>query len=133
MNIGEIIKEYRDLRENLDAARKVFTQLEKDTDLRMLELETQMLELSRKLGVESFRTEYGTAFKTTKTYARLSAGENARELREEYAMKTGDFGLFTAHVNKTHAKELLDAGVNLADVGIDWVEEYTFRFQKPSK
>lgn len=133
MSVSDIIKEYRDLRDELDAKRKAFQQAEKDIELCMLELETEMLVISKELGVDSFKTEHGTAFKTTKTYARLSAGPEAKTLREEYAASTGDFGLFTAHVNKTHAKELLEAGVNLADVGIDWVEEFTFRFNKPSK
>lgn len=131
-NIAELIKEFRDLRDDLDARRKDYTSFEKQTKERMLELETEMLAIASQTGVDSFKTVHGTAFKTTKTYARLSSGDQAKELRIQYAINNDDFGLFTSHVNKTHAKELLDAGINLAEVGIDWVEEYTIGFRKPT-
>lgn len=132
-NIADLIKEFRDLRDDLDARRKDYTLFEKETKERMLDLETQMLDIAAQTGVDSFKTVHGTAFRTTKTYARLSTGPEAKELRIQYAINNDDFGLFTSHVNKTHAKELLDNGVNLAEVGIDWVEEYTIGFRSPTK
>lgn len=132
MNVKDIVKEYRDIRDSLDKARKEFTAFEEECKGKMFELETQMLAISRETGVDSFKTEFGTAFKTTKTYARLGAGDESKRAREAYAIETGDFGLFTSHVNKTHAKELLDEGYNLAELGIDWIEEYTIGFRKPS-
>lgn len=131
-NIADLIKEFRDLRDDLDARRKDYTLFEKESKEKMLDLETQMLDIARDTGVDSFKTIHGTAFKTTKTYARLSTGPEAKELRIKYAIDNDDFGLFTSHVNKTHAKELLDNGVNLAEVGIDWVEEYAIGFRKPT-
>ena len=128
--ISDIVQEYRDVRAGLDAARKAFEKYEKSCKTRMQELEVIMLDKCNEMGVDSFSTENGTVFRTTKTYARLSQGMEAAELRQMYTLKTGDFGLFTAHVNKTHAKELLDAGVNLAEVGIDWVVEDTVQFRK---
>lgn len=132
MNIAELVKQYRDIRENMDAARKTYQAIEKDSKEKMFELETQMLDICRETGVDSFKTEHGTAFKTLKTYARLGAGPDAKQARIDYAVKTGDWGLFTSHVNKTHSKELLDDGVNLAECGIDWVEEYSIGFRKPT-
>jgi hypothetical protein len=132
MNIAELVKEYRDIRDHLDAARKTYMKIEKESKEKLFELETQMLDICRETGVESFRTPHGTAFKTLKTYARLGAGPEAKQARIDYAMKTGDFGLFTSHVNKTHSKELLDDGVNLAECGIDWIEEWSMSFRKPT-
>lgn len=128
--IKDIVKEYRDVRDTYLAASKEFNRIEKESKEAMLTLESEMLALANELGVESFRTEYGTTFKTKKTYARLGAGPDSKKAREDYALRTGDFGLFTGHVNKTHAKELLDDGVNLTEVGIDWIEEYTMGFRK---
>lgn len=132
-NIKDLIKNYRDIRDDLDAARKTYNAFEKECKEQMLELETEMLVISADTGVDSFKTEHGTAFKTTKTYARLGAGDECKQAREQYAIETGDFGLFTSHVNKTHSKELLDEGFNLAELGIDWVEEFTIGFRKPTK
>jgi len=132
MNIAELVQEYRDIRAHMDAARKTYQQIEKESKEKMFELETQMLNICNETGVDSFKTPHGTAYRTIKTYARLGAGPEAREAREKYALETGDFGLFTSHVNKTHSKELLDDGVNLAEIGIDWIEEYTIGFRKPT-
>lgn len=131
-NIADLIKEYRDIRDDLDARRKDYMAFEKESKEKMLGLETQMLAIANDTGVDSFKTPHGTAYKTIKTYARLSAGSEAKEARIQYAIDNNDFGLFTSHVNKTHAKELLDDGVNLAEAGIDWIEEYTIGFRKPT-
>jgi len=133
MDIKVLIKEYRHLREELDARRVKYNTFEKQRKLELLEIETLMLKISNETGIDSFKSEDGTAFKTIKTYARLSAGEDAKQARIDYAIKTGDFGLFTSHVNKTHTKELIDDGVNVAEAGIDWVEEYAMNFRKPTK
>jgi len=128
--INELVRQYRGYREELDAKRKEFTTLENKNKLLMFELEQKMLEISNDLGVNSFKTDHGTVFKTIKTYARLGEGEDSKMLREKYAISTGDFGLFTSHVNKTHAKELKDEGIDLSKTGVDWIEEYTMQFRK---
>ena len=130
--INELIKKYRDIRDDLGAKRKEFDLFEKECKEQMEELELKMLSISDETGVDSFKTEYGTAYRTIKTYARLGTGPESKEAREKYALDTGDFGLFTAHVNKTHAKELRDEGVDLVNIGIDWVEEYAIGFRKPT-
>jgi hypothetical protein len=132
MNIGELVLQYRNLRDELDARRKAYNAFEDETKNALMDLETQMLNVCAETGVDSFKTQWGTCFKTTKTYARLGAGEDCKKAREEYAIRTGDFGLFTSHVNKTHAKELMEAGENLAAIGIDWIEELSMSFRKPT-
>lgn len=133
MDIKNLVKEYRDLRDELDSRRKEYMEFEKIRKSELYDLEQQMLDISNATGVDSFKTEYGTAFKTTKSYVRLAEGPDAKQARINYAMETNDFGLFTSHVNKTHAKELLDEGFDLSKAGIEWVEEYAFNFRKPTK
>jgi len=132
MNIKELVKEYRDVRDTLDAGRKVFKSLEATSKDTLLDLETQMLVIAEETGVDSFKTTDGTVFKSQKTYARLAAGEDAKQRRIDYAVKNNDWGLFTSHVNKTHCKELIDEGVNVSEAGIDWVVEATMNFRKPT-
>lgn len=131
-NIELLVKDYRDIRDELDIKRKEFDKFEKESKARLENIEQAMLDISREMGVLTFKTAHGTASRVTKTYARLSAGPDAKISREKYALETGDFGLFTSHVNKTHAKELKDDGMNLADLGVDWVEEYAFQVRKPT-
>lgn len=132
-NIKDLIKEYRNIRDELDIKRKEYQDFEKQCKEEMLALETQMIDISNETGVDSFKTEYGTAFRTTKDYVRLSAGEDAKELRNKYLLETQDFGILTAHLNKTHCKELLSDGVDLASIGIDYIQEVSMGFRKPTK
>jgi len=130
--INEKVQAYRDLREELSVKRKEFNSFEESQKEQMLEIETEILKICAETGVDSLKTPNGTAFRTTKTYARLGAGAECKEARAEYAKRTGDFGLFTSHVNKSHAKELLEEGVNLTEIGIDWIEEFSIGFRKPT-
>lgn len=133
MKIDELVKEYRLLKESLDHKRREFKKFEDECKERMLELEISLLDKSNQLGVDSFKTQYGTAFRVTKTYARLATGPDSVDARIKYSMESGDFGLFTSHVNKTHAKELLDDGMNLEEIGISWIEEAGIQFRKPTE
>lgn len=130
MDINQIVKQYRDYRDLLSEKRKEFESLETALKEKMYELETQMLELSGQLGVDSFKTPSGTAFKTTKTYARLSEGPESSERRIKWMVENNDFGLITSHVNKSHTIELIDSGINPKDFGVDFITEYVIQFRK---
>lgn len=132
LKLVDMVEDYRNIRDELDAARKAFTKLEAESKQAMDILETKMLNILNEQEVESVRTRAGTVFKTTKTYARMAAGEDSKQLRIKWMIQNDDFGLMTSHVNKTHAKELLDEGVNLADAGVEWIEEFTVSIRKPT-
>ena len=130
MNIAELVQEYRRIRDQLDSKRTAYNTFESGAKDAMEKLELEMLAISNQTGVDSFKTPYGTVFKTTKSYARLSEGEIGRELRDAYALETKDFGLYTAHVNKAHAVELMEEGINLEEIGIVYQTEYVMQFRK---
>ena len=129
MNISDTIKSYIDLRSQLDDKRKEYKDFESMVKEQMEMLETQILEECNTTGVESFKTAYGTAFKTTKTYARIFD----TEARNQYIKETGDFALITAHVNKTHVQELLDTGVDPSEFGGEFTTEQAIQIRKPTK
>lgn len=131
--IDEIIGLYVEKRDFLDAKRKEFTALERTIKEELFGLDMWLLDRAGQLGVESFRTNSGTAYKDIKDYARVAPGPEAWESLTTYARKTGDFGCFTRHLTKTHVKQLLEEGVNLAEIGIEYVEEYTMKVMRPRK
>jgi len=126
MQINEIVAEYIDLRNRVANKKKEFDEFKKECEVDMKELELQILNVSNETGVDSFKTEFGTAYKSIKTYAKLFDAE----ARIEYAKRTGDFGLFTGHVSKAHAIELLDEGVDPSELGIDIDSEQCVLFRK---
>lgn len=127
MQIDEVVNQYIDLRNQIADKKKEFESFKKDCEVTMKELEVAILEVSNNTGVNSFKTEFGTAYRSTKTYAKLFDAD----ARIEYAKRTGDFGLFTGHVSKAHALELFDEGaIDPSDIGIDIDREDTILFRK---
>jgi len=126
MNIDETVEYYISLRDSISDAKKAFDNFKRETKELMDALEIELLDQSAILGVDSFTTPSGTAFKTTKTYAKM-LDVNARVA---YAAKTGDYGLFTNHINKLHAKELIDEGLSPEDIGVTIESEQVIQIRK---
>lgn len=126
MNIDETVGQYIDLRNQVADKKKEFEAFKKECEEDMKLLEAEILEVSNVTGVESFKTPHGTAYRTTKTYAKVFDAE----ARINYAKETGDFGLFTSHVAKKHAMELLDDGMDPSIFGVDVETEAVIQFRK---
>ena len=122
MAIDTLVAEYVRLRDE----RHALATQDKALKEQMNQLEVQMLDISNELGVNSFKTDYGTVFKTTKTYASVTD----REALERYAIENNDLGVFTNHVSKTHIVELLEAGTPQEILGINYYAENTMQFRK---
>lgn len=131
MKIDELVHEYIQIRDDLDTKRKHYKAFEEECKLQMAELEAQLLEISNQTGAESFKTKVGTAFRTTTDYARIAPG--AREQVDEYVLRTGNTQIFTSHISKVAVKELMSAGENAAEMGIDYIQEDVIRVRKPTK
>lgn len=122
MAIDTLVAEYVKLR----AERHALATQDKILKEQMTELENQMLGISNDLGVNSFKTDYGTVFKTTKTYVSVQD----REALDRYAVENNDLGVFTNHVSKTHIVELLEAGTPQETLGVNFYAESTMQFRK---
>ena len=118
MNVEDLVREYVQLKSKLDDARSTFKNIENEVKEKLLNLETQLLGISNDSGVSSFKTEFGTAYKVTKSYASLDDMES----RVRYSIENDDFGLFTSHVNKKHVQELLEEGVPPSIMGVKYEE-----------
>lgn len=122
MAIDTLVAEYvklRDERHALAARDKLLKE-------QMTALENQMLDISNNLGVNSFKTDYGTVFKTTKTYVSVQD----REALDRYAVENKDLGVFTNHVCKLHIIELLEAGMPQETLGVNFYAESVMQFRK---
>ena len=126
MKINEVVQQYIALRSQLDAKRKEYKDFEGQVKDQLLQMELQILDVSHETGVNSFATEYGTAYRTTKKYASVKD----RKLLETYVETHHDMGLFTNHINKSHVIELMNEGLNPADIGVDYQEEQAINIRK---
>ena len=126
MNIGQKVELYIKLRNGLDARRKEYKDYESEVKSEMDILEADILAEAEKTGVNSFATDHGTAYSTVKKYARSISKTDT----EAYARKTGDFGLFTSHVNKAHVIELIEDGLDPSEFGVEYTEERAINIRK---
>lgn len=127
-NINDLVERYIVLRNRVADKARELKALETQVKPELEELEREMLEISNSTGVESFKTAAGTVFKTTKSYVTMKD----REAFMRFALETGDYGLITNHVGKAHAVELIEEGVPLETLGVDYTVEQVMSFRKPS-
>jgi len=129
--IVDLVNEYISIRDTLNEKRSDFKSFEDGCKAELADLEAQILEISNETGVDSFKTAAGTAFRTEKDYARIAPG--AREIVDEWVLKTGNTQIFTSHISKLAVKELMDSGISAAEMGIDYVREDVIQVRKPTK
>lgn len=131
-NVNELVDEYICIRTDLDQSRAEFKGFESECKERMANLEARLLVISNDTGVDSFKTESGTAFRTTKDYARIAAG--ARLQLDDYVLRTGNIQIYTSHLSKIAVKELMATdNLNPAEAGIDYIQEDVIQVRKPTK
>ena len=126
MTIEQKVARYIELRNQVADKARELKVLEAEVKPELEELEREMLEISNSTGVESFKTAAGTVFKTTKSYVTMKD----REAFIRFALETGDYGLITNHIGKAHAVELIEEGVPLETLGVDYVVEAVMQFRK---
>lgn len=126
MTIEQKVARYINLRNRVADKARELKVLEAEVKLELEELEREMLEISNSTGVESFKTAAGTVFKTTKSYVTMKD----REAFIRFALETGDYGLITNHIGKAHAVELIEEGVPLETLGVDYIVEQVMQFRK---
>jgi hypothetical protein len=128
--IDDLVGDYVGIRDALNDARKNFKAFEARCKEDMEKLEARLLEQSRKLGVKSFKTDHGTAFRTEKDFARVAGPEGWARLTE-YMRKTGDFGLVEKRVAKLHFKEIMsELGIAPQDIGVEYVIEEVIQVRR---
>ena len=70
-DVAAKVSEYINLRNELDAKRKEFQEVERDLKQRMEDIQFDILNTADELGVDSLKTEFGTAYRTVKSSYRI--------------------------------------------------------------
>jgi len=127
--VDELVGEYVAKRDRLGVIRKNWKRIEAKMKAEMAVIEVDILELSRTLGVNSFKTNHGTAFKVDKDFARV-AGPEGWELLCKHMVETNDFGLVEKRVAKLHFKEVMESGTAPQDIGVEYVIEEAIQVRR---
>lgn len=125
-NIGDAIKAYVAARDRLRAWTKKRDEEEAARKHILEEIETWILARSNELGVDSFKTPFGTAYKQLKEHYRIGDWGSF----VEYVKRTGNYQLFEKRVAKLAAKEIHQTDGKIPD-GLDYSSEYGVNVLRP--
>lgn len=123
--VSDIVREYRDTRDNLDLARHEYQEKEKIAKGRMAELAMQLRELSDQLGVESFRTEYGTAYRVIKESFRVGNWDEVLS----FIKRTDNWQMLEKRIAKLATKEIYEEHGEMPP-GVEYEQEIDFVVRK---
>jgi hypothetical protein len=123
--VAELVKNYRDERDNLALKRKEYQEAEATAKRNMAEIAMQLRELSDQLGVKSFATEYGTAYRVEKESFRVGNWDDTLE----YIKATGNWHMLEKRIAKLATKEIYDTTGELPP-GVEYEKEIDFVVRK---
>lgn len=127
-NVDEAINTYVATRDDLDRERKAYNKYEANAKNYLDRIEMWIKDQADRMGVESFRTKSGTAYKNTKTSYRMGNWEDFIE----WIKKTGNFQCLERRVAKLATKEIHDETGEIPP-GVHFESEVCFDVRRPSK
>lgn len=126
-NVGDAVKFFVLQRDRLRAWTKKMEEEEARRKQALLEIEMWLLTQADKLGVDSFKTSFGTAYKQIKEHYRIGNWEDF----VAYVKETNNFQLFEKRVAKLAAKEIHNTTKEIPR-GLDYSSEYVMHVLRPS-
>lgn len=126
--VDVVVKRFVELRSELDEKRREFKDFEKEVKFKLDRLTMWLQQKAKKDGVNSFATDYGTAYKKMKTYVRVGNWDDILNFIKE----TGNWQMLEKRIGKLSTIEIMeDTGV--IPPGVEYVEEIDFQVNKPRK
>jgi len=118
MKLSEAVAIYIKLRDKKAQMKAEFDAKVAPITEKMDKLEAQLLDVFNKTGMDSVKTEFGTAYSTTRTTASIAD----REVFMEHVKANEDWGLLEVRVSKTAVEQYreqhddeLPPGVNIRE------------------
>lgn len=129
-SIDEAIEAYVATRDELRAKQQAFKLEEDAMKLRMEQISMWLRDKADELGVDSFKTQFGTAYRSVKTSYRVATG--GWDAFIGWVKETGKFQCLEKRVAKLAIKEIHD-DTGAIPPGLDYVAEVEFDVRRPTK
>lgn len=126
-NVGDGVKFFVLQRDRLRVWKKKMEEEEARRKQALLEIEMWLLSKANELGVDSFKTQFGTAYKQIKEHYRIGDWDTF----VSYVKETNNFQLFEKRVAKLAAKEIHTTTKEIPR-GLDYSSEYVMHVLRPS-
>jgi hypothetical protein len=127
MRVDEMVKVYRDVRDNLSVDRKIFKQKEANAKDLMARISMSLRDKADELGVDTFATPFGTAYRNVKKFYRVGNWDSI----VDFIKQTGNFQMLEKRVAKNATAEIHQA-MGEVPPGIEYSVEVEFAVRKPA-
>lgn len=126
-DVAAKVHQYITLRNQLDAKRKEWQDYEREMKSKLEDIQFEILNISDELGVDSLKTEYGTAYRTVKTSYRILDWPTYLD----WAEKNGALHTLQKRVTKTAVDEIVNEDLEgELPPGLDLYSEVTVNIRK---
>lgn len=129
-SIDEAIEAYVNTRDELRAKQQAFKLEEDAMKANMEQISMWLRDKADELGVDSFKTQFGTAYRSVKTSYRVATG--GWDAFIGWVKETGNFQCLEKRVAKLATKEIHD-DTGAIPPGLDYVAEVEFDVRRPTK
>lgn len=119
MKLSELVEKYIDLRDKKKQLKEAHEAKVAAIDGLLDQIEAKLLQVFTDTGIESVRTDSGTAYKST----RSSASVADRDLFMEHVKRHGDWQLLEVRCAKTAVEQFKDANNGELPPGVNWRSE----------
>lgn len=126
--VEEVVAAYVKLRDKLTAMQAEHKEAEAVIDEKLVKLRAWLLKKSEETGVDSFKTEAGTAYKTTKD----KAGVADRDAFLKYVLSEEATELLPASVNKTAVRDYIKEHGE-PPPGVTYTKSFDINVNRPRK
>ena len=123
--VEQIVERYIALRDRKAVLKKEYEASVKDLDTAMERVEDHLQSLMNRLGVESLRTEHGTAYQTIRTSATVADWA----LTLNWIRENEQWSMLEKRVSKTCVESYRDEHDDLPP-GINWTEARTVNIKR---
>ena len=129
-SIDEAIEAYVNTRDELRAKQQAFKLEEDAMKANMEQISMWLRDKADELGVDSFKTQFGTAYRSVKASYRVATGGWDNFIG--WVKETGNFQCLEKRVAKLATKEIHDDTGEIPP-GLDYVAEVEFDVRRPTK
>jgi hypothetical protein len=119
MKLSEAVSLYIQLRDKKAQMKAEFDAQVAPVQEKMDKLEAKLLDVFNKVGMDSVKTEFGTAYATTRTSASIAD----RDIFMDYVKSNEEWALLEVRVSKTAVDQFRSANDNELPPGVNIREE----------
>jgi hypothetical protein len=125
-SIDVLVKVYVKLRSARDALRNDYENKDKELQAQMNVIESEILNFCKTSGLDSLKTQYGTAIRSIKERYWCTDWDSFRNFVKEHDA----IDLFEKRIHQTNMKQFMESNPELLPPGLNLDREYSITIRK---